>query len=105
SRVTLLTDEQSAVTAADLTSPSAVGIVRRGGGGSDVLILDRVLTRSYVGVGDQVITAGSIGKAALPSLFPHGIPIGTVTSESNTDVNPYKIIQIKPFVDFSALQS
>jgi rod shape-determining protein MreC len=105
SRVTLLTDEQSAVTAADLTNPSSVGIVKRGGGESDVLILDRVLARSYVGVGDQIITAGSLGKGALPSMFPHGIAIGTVTSASDSDVNSYKIIQVKPFVDFSSLRS
>lgn len=104
SRVTLLTDEQSSVTATDLTSPTAVGEVHRGGGGSDVLVLDRVPKSKYVGVGDKVITAGTLGKGSLPSMFPKGILVGTVTSESDTDVNPYKTIQVEPAVDFTSLQ-
>jgi rod shape-determining protein MreC len=103
-RVTLLTDAQSAVTARDLTSP-AVGVITRGGGGSDVLVLDLVPKGDFVGIGDTVITAGSIGTGALPSLFPRGIPVGTVSSSSNTDVNAFKNIQVKPLVDFSSLQS
>jgi rod shape-determining protein MreC len=103
-RVTLLTDEQSSVTATDLTSPTAVGEVHRGGG-SGVLVLDRVPKAKYVGVGDRVITAGTLGKGALPSMFPRGILVGTVTSESDTDVNAFKTIQVQPAVDFSALQS
>ena len=105
SRVTLLTDEQSSVTATDLTSPTAVGEVHRGGGGSDVLILDRVQKSKYVGVGDKIITAGTLGASPLASMFPRGILVGTVTSESDTDVNPFKTIQVQPAVDFSSLQS
>jgi rod shape-determining protein MreC len=105
-RVTLLTDDQSAVTAADLTHPSAVGVIKRGGGGSDVLILDRVPKNENVNVGDTIITAGTLGPGALPSLFPRGIPIGSVTSRSNSDVNAFKNIQVSPLVDFSSsLQS
>jgi rod shape-determining protein MreC len=104
-RVTLLTDDQSAVTAADLTHPSAVGVIKRGGGGSDVLILDRVSKNENVNVGDTIITAGTLGPGALPSMFPRGIPVGTVTSQSNSDVNPFKNIQVSPLVDFTSLQS
>jgi rod shape-determining protein MreC len=104
--VTLLTDSQSAVTALDLTYPTAVGIVQPGGGGSsDVLILDLVSKRKYVGVGDTIITAGSLGKTPLESIFPRGIPVGTVKSVGNTDANPFKNIQLTPAVDFSSLQS
>jgi rod shape-determining protein MreC len=104
-RVTLLTDGQSAVTATDLTDPEAVGLVRRGSGSGDVLILDRVPKQPYVGVGDTVITAGSLGKGTLPSMFPRGIQIGTVTSTSDSDINTFKTIQVEPFVNFSTLQS
>jgi cell shape-determining protein MreC len=75
------------------------------GGGSGVLVLDRVPKSKYVGVGDKIITAGTLGKGALPSMFPRGVVVGTVTSESDTDVNPFKTIQVKPAVDFSSLQS
>jgi rod shape-determining protein MreC len=104
-RVMLLTDDRSAVTATDLTSPTAVGTIQRGGGGSDVLVLDRVSKTKYVGVGDTIISAGTLGKGALPSMFPRGIPIGSVTSQSSNDVNPFKSIQVEPLVDFSSLQS
>jgi rod shape-determining protein MreC len=102
--VTLLTDGNSNVNAADVSHPTAFGIVRRGGG-SDTLILDRVQKSSFVGVGDMVMTAGSLGTGALPSMFPRGIPIGTVTSESDNDINPFHSIQVQPFVDFSSIQS
>ena len=62
--MTLLTDDQSAVTAADLTHPSAVGVIKRGGGGSDVLILDRVSKDENVNVGDTIITAGTLARPA-----------------------------------------
>jgi rod shape-determining protein MreC len=104
-RVTLLTDSQSAVTAVDLTSPTAVGIIQPGGGGSNVLVLDLVAQSKVVDVGDTIITAGTLPQGKLPSIFPRGIQIGTVKSAKNNDVNPYKNIQVKPFVDFSSLQS
>jgi rod shape-determining protein MreC len=105
--VTLLTDNQSAVTAIDLTSPTAVGIIQPSGGGSgsSALVLDLVAKSKYVAAGDTIITAGLIGKGALPSIFPRGIPIGTVATEGNSDANPFKNIQVKPLVDFSSLQS
>jgi rod shape-determining protein MreC len=103
--VTLLTDPQSAVTSLDLTSPTAVGIIQAGGGGSDALVLDLVSKSKVVNKGDTIITAGSLGKGPLPSMFPRGIRVGTVTSEGSNDVNPFKNIQVKPFVDFSSLQS
>jgi rod shape-determining protein MreC len=105
SRVTLLTDAQSQVTASDLTSPNAVGLIKRAGGGSDKLILDRVSKSAYVGVGDTIITAGSLGSGDLPSMFPRGIPIGKIKYESNSDVNAFKNVEVAPLVDFSSLQS
>jgi rod shape-determining protein MreC len=105
SRVTLLTDDQSAVTGADLTHPSAVGVIKRGGGGSDVLIFDRVSKNENVNDGDTIITTGTLGPGALPSMFPHGIPVGSVKSQSNNDVNAFKNIQVTALVDFSSLQS
>jgi rod shape-determining protein MreC len=104
-RVMLLTDNQSAVTATDLTNPRVVGVVRRGSGSSDVLILDLVPKKPYVRVGDTVITAGTLGTGPLRSKYPHGIPIGTVTSESDNEANLFKSIQVRPLVDFSSVRS
>jgi len=104
-RVTLLTDSQSAATSIDLTSPTAVGVIQPGGGGSDALVLDLVSKSKVVREGDTIVTAGSLGRSTLPSMFPRGIPVGTVTSRSTNDVNPFQNIQVKPLVDFSSLQS
>jgi rod shape-determining protein MreC len=104
-RVTLLTDTQSAATSIDLTSPTAVGIIQPSGGGSDALALALVPKSKVVRLGDTIVTAGSLGKGSLPSMFPRGIPVGTVTSQKNSDVNPFKNVQVKPLVDFSSLQS
>jgi rod shape-determining protein MreC len=103
-RVTLLTDSTSNVNAADVAHPTSVGIVRRGSGGN-TLIFDHVQKQNFVGVGDLVFTAGSLGPGSLPSMFPRGIPIGTVMNESDNDINPFHSIQLQPFVDFSSIQS
>jgi rod shape-determining protein MreC len=105
SRVMLLTDTESAVTATDLTNRQVVGAVRRGDGSSDVLILDRVQKQPYVGIHDTIITAGTLGDGPLKSKFPRGIPIGTVSSRSIGDASLFQNIQVKPFVDFSSIDS
>jgi rod shape-determining protein MreC len=100
-QVTLLTDQSSAVSAMVLES-GAAGIVRHGPSDSSALVLDRVGKDELVEEGDLVITAGwRSGK--LESLYPRGIPIGTVESVGQQDVDLYKRIQIAPLVDFDSL--
>ena len=99
-RVTLLTDQQSAVSAVVLQS-GATGIVRHGPS-SSTLVLDRVDKDKLVAVGDTVITSGwRVGE--LQSVFPYNIPIGTVTAVGQNDVDLYKRIQVTPLVDFESL--
>jgi len=105
SKVMLLTDENSAVSATDLYERGATGIVKHGQGGLDTLILDRVTKNQKVEPGDPVITQGSPPGAKLPSIYPRGIKIGIVTSVGQNDTDLYKQIQVQPFVDFSSLQS
>jgi rod shape-determining protein MreC len=106
SLVTLITDQDSAVRATDLTSPAAVGILKRGSGGGSTLILDRVTKDKVVNPGDTIITAGSPGRGQLPSIYPRNIEIGIVSSVSEGyDTDYFKQIQVKPFADFTALQS
>jgi cell shape-determining protein MreC len=93
------------VTATDVTNPRVIGAVRRGGGSSDVLILDRVPKAPHVRVNDTIVTAGSLGAGPLRSKFPRGIPIGTVASKSSSDTTLFQNIQLKPLVDFSSIQS
>jgi rod shape-determining protein MreC len=98
-KVTLLTDETSAVSARDLSS-GAIGLVQAGPG--DSLVLDRITRDKEVHEGNLVVTAGSrVGR--LPSLFPSGIPIGYVSSVGQSDTDPHKQIQVQSHIDLSDL--
>jgi rod shape-determining protein MreC len=103
-QVTLITDPTSAVTATDATNLAAIGVLDHGTG-SDSLILDRIGKDKAVNYGDMIITAGSQSGSKLPSIFPRGIPIGTVTSVNQTDTDIFKDIEVSPFVDLSSLES
>ena len=102
-RVTLLTDDQSAVSAVDLVTDAA-GIVRPGHGPRAPLRLDRVPKEAVVQVGDTVVTAGW-QSPRLSSLYPKGIQIGRVTSVGRTDTDLYTQVQVEPFADLSSLQA
>jgi rod shape-determining protein MreC len=100
-KVTLLSDQSSAVSAVVLET-GAAGIVRHGPSDSAALILDRVSKDELVEDRDLIITAGwRSGK--LESLYPRGIPVGTVKSVGQQDVDLYKRIQVTPLVDFDSL--
>ena len=102
SQVTLLSDESSAVSAIDIRS-NASGIVRHSASGA-TLVLDRVTKDQVVDRDDVVVTAGW-RSGELSSLYPRGLPIGVVTSVGQIDTEPYKRIQVDPFVDFSSLEA
>ena len=99
-KVTLLTDQQSAVSSVVLES-NATGIVRHGTSAS-TLILDRVGKDQLVEEGNLIVTAGWRSQR-LESLYPAGIPIGTVKSVGQQDVDLFKRIQVAPLVDFDSL--
>jgi rod shape-determining protein MreC len=101
-QVTLLTDPTSAVSALDVRS-NADGILQLDQSGS-TLILDRVTKDQVVDRGDTVVTSG-FRSGDLQSLYPRGLPLGTVTSVSQSDTDIYKKIQLEPFVDFANLEA
>jgi len=102
SRVTLLTDESSAVSARDLRT-GAVGIVEHGQTG-DTLIMTRVRKEDVVKAGDEIVTSGW-RSGDLTSLYPKNILVGRVTSVGQTQTDLYQQVQIASDVDFSSLDS
>jgi len=102
SRVTLLTDSASAVSAVDLQT-GAAGIVEHGQTG-DSLVLTRVRKADNIGVGDEIVTSGW-RQGDLASLYPPGIPIGRVTFVGSLNTDLYQQVQIESDVDFSSLES
>ncbi len=105
SRVMLLTDSESAVTATDLTHPNVIGSIQPGGSSGSSLVLNRVPKAPAIQVGDTIMTAGTLGDGPLKSRYPRGIPIGTVTSQSNSDADLFQNVQVQPLVDLSSIQS
>ena len=101
SRVTLLIDPDSAVSAYD-ENTGVTGLLQHGQGSA--LVLDRVTKDLKVLPGDVIVTAGT-RNARYPDLYPRGIPIGVVTSVGQTDVDLYKQIQVSPYVDFGRLDA
>jgi rod shape-determining protein MreC len=101
-RITLITDQSSAVSGVVLET-EASGVVRHGAS-SSALILDRVEKDETVSEGNTVITAGWTTER-FESLFPRGIPIGIVESVGQQDVDLYKRIQVAPLADFDSLSA
>jgi rod shape-determining protein MreC len=103
SKVTLLTDTDSAVTAMAV-STGTIGVLQRGEGPDSSFVLDRVPKDKVVRRGDTVVTAGRrFGR--LPSMFPRDIPIGRVNHVNQTDIENFQQVQVDPFVDFSSLHA
>lgn len=102
SQVTLLTDPSSAVSALDIHS-NADGILQLDQSGS-TMILDRVTKDQVVERGDVITTSG-FRSGDLTSLYPRGIPLGVVTSVSQTDTDIYKKIQVDLYADLSNLEA
>jgi rod shape-determining protein MreC len=102
-RVTLLTDDQSAVSATILGTEAA-GVVRRGQGPRAPLRLVRVPKEAVVHVGDTVVTAGWRSRR-FSSLYPSGIMIGRVTSVGRTDTDLFTQVQLEPFADLASLEA
>jgi rod shape-determining protein MreC len=101
-QVTLLTDPNLQVSAADLNTKAA-GIVSHGQG-RGTLTLDRVDKSQVLKEGDSVVTQGfKVGN--LTSLYPAGILIGYVSGASNSEVDLYWQAQVSPSVHFDSLRS
>jgi rod shape-determining protein MreC len=104
--VRLITDNESGVTAGILGG-SAKGVLLPSDAGDGLLSMENVKQEDVVNQGDTVITSGYTSGGRnnnLQSLFPRGIPVGRVSSVSQTDVgDPTKVIQVTPFVDLGDL--
>ena len=101
-QVTLLTDASSAVSALDLRT-GASGIVQLNDTGS-TLIMDQVSKAKNVFADDALALPGGSRTGSRRSTRV-GSRFGRVSSVSQTDIDPYKEIVAKPFVDFSSLES
>ena len=101
-QVKLITDETSFVSVVDART-GAAGVLRHNDPGSSI-ILDQVPKSENVYAGDPLVTSGW-RSGSLTSIFPAGIPVGSPISVNQTDIDPYKQIEVQPLVNFDNLQT
>jgi rod shape-determining protein MreC len=99
--VTLITDASSAVSA-QVMPEGANGIVKPEVGNPRDLLLDFVEKGRRVTEGTTVVTSG-FTSSRVESLFPRGIPIGTVTEVDLDEIELYQRVHIRPFADLRRL--
>ncbi len=99
--VRLLSDSQTWVAAEDLRTNARGGVRPSSAGG---LILDQVSKQLAVRKGDEIVTLGTTDPR-YPDLYPHGIPIGTVTYAHATDLSSFLQVELQPFADLNSLQA
>jgi rod shape-determining protein MreC len=95
--VVLITDASSAVTA-QVMPAGASGVVRPQVGNPNDLLLDLIEGDRRVTEDTTVVTSG-FTSSKVESLFPRGIPIGTVTKVDLDEFEQYQRVHIKPFAN------
>lgn len=95
--VMLITDAESAVSA-EVFPDGASGIVKAEVGKPNDLLLDFIQKGRRIKEGNTVVTSG-FRSSGLESLFPRGIPIGTVRRVDQGEVDLYQRVHITPFAD------
>jgi rod shape-determining protein MreC len=96
--VQLITDGDSGVDAAVVPDGSG-GVIRTPVGDPGDLQLDFVRQPRTIRKGQTVITSG-FKSGELRSLFPRGIPIGTIRSVNRDELATYQRVHVTPFADF-----
>ena len=96
--VTLITDGSSAVSAQIMPDGSS-GILRPAVGDPNDLQLDFLQKGRKLAKGQVVVTSG-FRAGRLESIFPRGIPIGTVRSVNPNEVETYQRVHVQPYADF-----
>ena len=92
--VSFITERGSAVGAYVLEDENPTGMLTAIEDGQ--MLLQNVAKRYRVRRGDLVLTSGS-GTPGLPSIYPRGIPVGSVESVGTQEADDFKSIQVQPF--------
>lgn len=104
--VTLLTDHAFAVAAQVLNRAGDTGVMSPSVGNPNQLLLQDLPGTAQIAVGDKVVTSG-FKAGSLTSLYPAGIPIGTVSGANPTQLFNNNEVQVAPVADlrhFSSVQ-
>jgi len=98
STVTFITDPSMSIGARLLSATEPLGLLRATPSGQ--LLLDKVPASVQIVNGDTVVTAGA-GTFTLPSPYPPGLRIGTVSSFGTARGEPgeFQTVQVTPFAN------
>jgi rod shape-determining protein MreC len=102
--VTLITDHSMAVAAQVQDSGGDTGVLVPAVGNPNQLLLQYLPRSASVQTGQQVVTAG-FKYGALQSLYPPGIPIGTVSNANQDELLNNGQVQVHPVVDLRHLDA
>jgi rod shape-determining protein MreC len=96
--VTLITDHTYAVAAQVQDTGGDTGVLVPAVGNPNQLLLQDLPSRAPVQYGQQVVTAGFSDPSdkALDSLYPPGIPIGTVSNAGQNELLTSQQVQVAP---------
>ena len=95
SKVMLITDPTSSISALDETSRDMGVIV---GGAMRPLAMKYVATDAKIDKGDRIVSSG------MSEIYPPGTPIGTVNDVNVRDYDIFKKVSVKPAVNFGTLE-
>lgn len=107
--VTLITDHSYGVSARVLNARGDSGVLVPAVGNPNQLLLQSLPNQATISPGEQVVTAGfkSSTRPALQSLYPPGIPIGTVLNADQNQLLNNGQVTVSPLADirhFDAVQ-
>jgi rod shape-determining protein MreC len=100
--VTLITDHTSGVSARTTTG-RVPGVVRPSSAGNPGSLLLDLTGAGRIAPGDRIVTRGTI-ESRYPSLFPEGLPIGTVTAVEDPGSDTQEV-RVRPFADLRRLEN
>lgn len=101
-QVVLITDPNSSVTGRVMPE-GATGVVEAEVGDPTDLQLNFVQQSDEIAENQMVVTAGFAGQA-LDSLFPPGIPIGSVTEASLSEQQAYQRVHLEAYADLRDME-
>jgi rod shape-determining protein MreC len=100
-RVTLLTDQESSVTAKVVDGPQ--GVVGAEVGDPESLVFELITGNQEVKPGAELVTSG-FAEGALRSRFPPGIPIGEAKEATTGEQQLSQRVHVQPFADLQNLE-
>ena len=99
--VTLITDHTSGVSTV-INESGVAGVVQPAVGKPDDLLMQYIRRGDRIEKGQTVVTAGSTSQR-YESLFPPGIPVGTVSKVDAEELDVYQRVHVKPFAQLRRL--